>query len=74
MNLNSINITEIVEQTKAQLQEDKSLTPTLKISIELILVVVVMLASKLGLNGNKSSVPPSKDINRKNKQKINQTN
>jgi len=65
MNLNSINITEIVEQTKAQLQEDKTLTPALKMSIELILVVVVMLASKLGLNSNNSSIPPSKDINRK---------
>lgn len=54
MNLNNINITEIVEQTKTQLQDDKTLTPTLKMSIELILVVVVMLASKLGLNSNYS--------------------
>ena len=45
MNLNSLNITEIVEQTKIQLQEDKTLSPALKMSIELILVVVVMLAN-----------------------------
>ena len=64
MNLSSINIPEIVEQTKAQLQEDKTLSPALKMSIELILVVVVMLASKLGLNSSNSSIPPSKDINR----------
>ena len=69
MNLNSINITEIVEQTKAQLKEDKTLTPALKMSIELILVVVVMLASKLGLNSKNSSVPPSKDINREKQTK-----
>ena len=69
MNLNSINITEIVEQTKAQLQEDKTLTPALKMSIELILVIVVMLASKLGLNSKNSSIPPSKDINRKKQTK-----
>jgi transposase len=31
-------------------------------SIELILVVVVMLAGKLGLNSQNSSIPPSKDI------------
>jgi len=62
MNLNSINITEIVEQTKTWLQEDKTLTPALKMSIEL--VVVVMLAGKLGLNSQNSSIPPSKDINR----------
>ncbi len=64
MNLNSINISEIVEQTKAQLQEYKTLTPALKMSIELVLVVVVMLANKLGLNCNNSSIPPSKDMNR----------
>ena len=69
MNLNSINITEIVEQTKAQLQEGKTLTPALKMSIELILVIVVMLASKLGLNSKNSSIPPSKDINRKKQTK-----
>ena len=69
MNLNSINITEIVEQTKAQLQTDKTLTPALKMSIELILVVVVMLADKLGLNSKNSSIPPSKDINRKKQTK-----
>ena len=69
MNLNSINITEIVEQTKAQLQEDKTLTPALKVSIELILVIVVMLASKLGLNSKNSSIPPSKDINREKQTK-----
>ncbi|OUR62847.1 hypothetical protein A9Q74_03520 [Colwellia sp. 39_35_sub15_T18] len=63
MNLNRINITEITEQTEAQLQEDKTLTPALKVSIELILVV--MLASKLGLNSKNSSILPSKDINRK---------
>ncbi len=65
-----MKITEIVEQTKAQLQEDNSLTPALKMSIEHILVV--MLASKLGLNSKNSSIPPSKDINRKNKPKTNQ--
>jgi len=69
MNLNSINITEIVEQTKAQLQADKTLTPALKMSIELILVVVVMLAGKLGLNSKNSSIPPSKDINRQKQAK-----
>lgn len=64
MTINGINITELVEQTKQQLEQDKTLSPALKISIELILVVVVMLASKLGLNSKNSSIPPSKDGNR----------
>lgn len=64
MDLKGINIPELVEQTKAQLQQDEALTPALKMSIELILLVVVMLANKLGLNSQNSSLPPSTDINR----------
>ncbi|WP_210725555.1 hypothetical protein [Candidatus Colwellia aromaticivorans] len=65
MNLNNINIHEVVEKTKTQLQEYKTLTPALKMSIELILMVVVLLANKLGLNSQNSSIPPSQDVNRK---------
>jgi c-di-GMP-related signal transduction protein len=46
MKLADINIPEIVEQTKKQLQADKTLTPALKMSIELILVVLVLLANR----------------------------
>jgi transposase len=64
MTLSGIDITEVVEQTKAQLQSAPDISPALKASIELILLVVVLLASKLGLNSRNSSIPPSKDINR----------
>ena len=69
MKLDSINISEIVEKTKTQLKEDTSITPALKISLELILIVVVMLAQRLGLNSKNSSIPPSKDPNRKKEPK-----
>ena len=69
MKLDSINISEIVEKTKTQLKEDTSITPALKMSLELILIVVVMLAERLGLNSKNSSIPPSKDPNRKKEPK-----
>jgi transposase len=69
MKLDSINISEIVEKTKAQLKEDTSITPALKMSLELILMVVVMLAERLGLHSKNSSIPPSKDPNRKKEPK-----
>ena len=50
MNLKDVNVTEVVEQIRAQLKEDKHVTPALRASIELILVVVVMLAERFGLN------------------------
>jgi transposase len=65
MNLSGINITEVVERTKAQLQNDADATPALEASIELILVVVVLLAQRLGLNRQNRSIPPSKDSHRK---------
>ncbi|MBB1489724.1 DUF6444 domain-containing protein, partial [Oceanospirillum sediminis] len=64
MNLKDINVTEVVEQVRAQLKEDKQVTPALRASIELILMVVVMLAERFGLNSQNSSIPPSKDPNR----------
>lgn len=64
MKLSGIDITEVVEQTKAQLQSDPNVSAALKASIELILMVVVLLANKFGLNSQNSSIPPSNDINR----------
>ena len=65
MNLSGIDITEVVERTKAQLQSHEDASSVLKASIELILMVVVLLVQRLGLNSNNSSIPPSKDSNRK---------
>lgn len=64
MKLSGIDITEVIEQTKALLQSDPNVSPALKASIELILMVVVLLASKFGLNSKNSSIPPSNDTNR----------
>ena len=64
MTLDSINISEIVEKTKTQLKEDTSIAPSLKISLELILMVVAMLVERLGLHSKNSNIPPSKDPNR----------
>ena len=69
MKLDNINISEIVEKTKTQLKEDTNITPALKISLEFILMVVVLLAERLGLRSKNSSIPPSKDPNRKKEPK-----
>lgn len=69
MNLKDINVNEVVEQVRAQLKEDKQATPAFRASIELILMVVVMLAERFGLNSQNSSIPPSKDPNRAKKNK-----
>ena len=65
MNLSGIYITEVVERTKAQLQNDADASTALKASIALILLAVVLLAQRWGLNSKNSSIPPSKDSQRK---------
>jgi len=67
MKLDNINISELVENTKIQLKEDTTLAPSLKVSLELILMVILMLTERLGLHSKNSSIPPSEDPNRKKK-------
>ena len=51
------------------LDEDQSVSPALKASIELLLLLVTLLVNRLGLNSNNSSKPPSSDPNRVKKKK-----
>ena len=69
MKIENINIEELVESTKKQLDADKSVSPALKSSIELLLALITLLVNRLGLNSNNSSKPPSSDPNRKKKKK-----
>lgn len=71
MKIDDIDIDRVVESTKKLLKEDKSTSPALLASIELILLVVSLLANRLGLNSKNSSKPPSTDPNREKKAKSN---
>ena len=51
------------------LAEDPSISPALKSSIELLLLLVTLLLNRLGINSTNSSKPPSADPNRKKKKK-----
>jgi transposase len=69
MKLESIDIETTIENTKRLLEEDQSISPSLKASIELLLVLVTLLLNRLGLNSSNSSKPPSSDPNREKKKK-----
>lgn len=62
-----INIDETVSKAKAMLEKDKQISPGLRAMVEMLLMIVVMLAGKMGLNSKNSSKPPSGDPNRKKK-------
>jgi len=65
MKIEAINVEETIKRTKKLLEEDPGVSPALKISIELLLVLVTLLLNRLGLNSTNSSKPPSSDPNRK---------
>lgn len=64
MTINRINVEEVVERVKAQVAAEKGISPALKASLELLLVVVTLLVNRLGLGSKNSSIPPSADPNR----------
>jgi transposase len=60
-----LNITKTVEEAQNLLETDKQISPALKAMFKMLLMLVTILSSRLGLNSNNSSKPPSNDLNRK---------
>jgi transposase len=69
MKLEKIDITATVEETEKLIDKDKGISPALKASLKILLIVVKLLVERLGLNSSNSSIPPSQDPNRKKKDK-----
>jgi transposase len=69
MTINNINVEELVEQVKSRIAGEKDLSPALKASLDLLLLVVTLLLNRLGINSSNSSKPSSADPNRTRKPK-----
>ena len=67
MKLDGIDIPETVASIKKQIDDDSSVSPALRASINLMILIVTLLCNRLGLNSQNSSKPPSSDPNRKKK-------
>ena len=67
MTINNIDVDATIKQVKDQLAEEKDLSPAIRSSLEVLLLLVTLLASRFGLNSNNSSKPPSADPNRSKK-------
>ena len=64
MTISNIDVEATIERVKTQLAAEKDLSPALKSSLEVLLLLVAILLSRLGLNSKNSSKPPSADPNR----------
>lgn len=68
MSIDNIDVEKSIAEVK-QLMEQEKMSPAMKSAINVILLLVGILISRLGLNSKNSSKPPSSDPNRKKEKK-----
>jgi len=61
MTIENINVEESVAKVTNLLAVEKNISPAMKLSIEVLLMLVSVLLKRLGLNSKNSSKPPSTD-------------
>ena len=64
MTVDQINVDASIKQVKDLIEAESNLSPALKASIEVLLLLISILVNRLGLNSKNSSKPPSTDPNR----------
>ena len=72
MKVSGIDIESNVERIKQQIEGDTTLSPSMRTTLDLLLLIVTLLCQRLGLNSRNSrnsSKPPSTDLNRKKEPK-----
>jgi len=69
MTVENINVEAAIKRVNDLIAQEKDLSPALKASLEVLLLLVTILANRLGLNSKNSSKPPSSDPNRKKERK-----
>ena len=69
MKIESIDVEATIENTRKLLENDPGVSPALKSTIDVLLMLVTILINQLGLNSQNSSKPPSSDPNREKKKK-----
>ena len=67
MSIDPIDIDTAVKDIERQLAQEQNLSPALVSSIKMLLLVVKLMANRLGLNSRNSSKPPASDPNREKK-------
>jgi len=71
MTVDHINVEKTVQRVKDLVAKETDLSPALKASIDILLLLVSILVNRLGLDSKNSSKPPSTDPNRTRKPRAN---
>ncbi len=65
MTVENINVEATIKRVNDLIAAEPGMSPALKASLEVLLLLVTILTNRLGLNSKNSSKPPSSDPNRK---------
>src|SRR3972149_2571921 len=65
MKLNNISIHAAIQEAEELIEKDSSLSPAIKTTIKMLIMLVSLLAGRLHLNSKNSSKPPADDKHRK---------
>jgi len=63
--INDIDVSATLKEAREQLAEDKSISPGTRSLMNVLILIITLMAGRLGLNSSNSSKPPSHDPNRK---------
>ena len=69
MTVGHVNVKETIERIKKEISKDKSISPVLISSIELLIVVIQMLFDRQAMNSTNSSLSPATDNKRRSRGK-----
>lgn len=70
MKISSIDIGVTLKKVETLLSEEKGMSPAMRSMVELLVLLVRLLVSRLNLNSRNSSKPPSSDPNRRKERKV----
>ena len=65
MKLGNVKISCAIKEVESLLDKERNMSPALKAAIEILIMLVTVLANRLGVTSMNSSKPPSDDKNRK---------
>ncbi len=69
MKVDNIDVQNSIESAKKQIKEDKTLSPGMRSTVELLILIITLLVNRLGINSSNSSKAPSQDPNRDKKKR-----
>ena len=74
MKPNKVSVNATIQEVESLLEKEKNISPALKASIKMMILLVDLLSGRANLNSKNSSKPPADDKNRKRGSKNKKSN